>query len=206
MAQSLQSFHFNPIKLGQILRQLAKERDISQSKMASETGLSYDTIGNVYSGKIVKTPFEYVFKICIVLGLPFEAIMVIMLKQEDIDFRDRVLLYDTYKDDAVPVADVLPSMAPSPFSDEVVETAIVQAENTSAPVDIPFGYYTKEEVKDMIADATRQKEIEISYLKLICEKHDAHINDLKEQHRNERNTGDKYRALLQHALGMKTTD
>lgn len=206
MTQPLQSFHFNPIKLGEILRQLAKERDISQSKMASETGLSYDTIGNVYTGKIVKTPFEYVFKICVVLGLPLETIMVIMLKHEDIDFRDRVLLYDTNTDESVPVSDVLPSMAPSTISEEVLETAIEQSENKFAPVDIPFGYYTKEEVKDMIADATRQKEIEINYLKLICEKHDAHINDLKEQHRNERNTGDKYRALLQHALGMKATD
>ena len=49
------------------------------------------------------------------LETPIEVLMLLMLKDEDIDFAEQVLLYDTKEDEAVPSTDVesVPSSVPS---------------------------------------------------------------------------------------------
>lgn len=123
MAQTLESYHFNPRKAGQIFRQLCKERGISQASLAAQTGTSYDTVGNVFAGKVQDIPFERVFKFCCVLRIPIESYMMLMLKDEDIDFTDRVLLYDSHEDEIIPASDIDPAQATAPVPDTVVAVA-----------------------------------------------------------------------------------
>lgn len=124
MPDSLISFHFNPRKSGQIFKQLCKERGVSQAVLAAKTGTSYDTVGNVFSGKVQDIQFERVFKFCTALGVPLEVYMMMMLKDENIDFEDQVLLYNPQKDDVTPVSDMESTQIPSPVSDAVVAAAV----------------------------------------------------------------------------------
>lgn len=211
MPQSLEMFHFNPVKFGLIAKQSAKEKGISQASMAARTGLSYDTVGNIYTGKIQKFAFEHVFKICVVLGMSLEVMELLLLKDEEIDFMDGVLLYDTAADDVVPVQDVLPSMTPGPVTDTVMDTAIEATEKPKDNADIPYGFYTKDEVMERVEHATKHLSVEIDHLRSalksaeeknerhisdLKEQHRKHIDDLKEQHQNERATGEKHREWM----------
>lgn len=193
MPHSIVSFHFSPYKIGQILRQYAKERNISQTSMQAKTGLSYDTIGNIYAGKVQKIPFEYLFKFCIVMEIPIEVIMMLMLKDEDIDFKDKVLLYDTVEDVSVPVADAVPSLIAGPVPDEVADAAVAVAaaapvlDAAAAAADLGRGYYTEEDINSVI--------------KRVKEQHSAHINDLKSAFEQEREAHRRHCEQL-HALAM----
>jgi DNA-binding Xre family transcriptional regulator len=211
MPQSLEMFHFNPVKFGLIVRQMAKEKRISQATMAARTGMSYDTVGNIYTGKIQKFPFEYVFKMCVVMEVSIEVLMLLMLKDEDVNFSERVLLYDTQKDEVVPVPDVLPSMIPGVVTDAVADTAMEAAGAQRDTAATLSGYYTEEEVTERIDRATGHLTSEIDhlreiiktnderherYVRDITEQHRAHISDLKEQQQHERATGEKHREWI----------
>lgn len=192
MSYSLVSYHFNPYKIGQIVKQYAKNRGISQTVMASKTGLSYDTVGNIYAGKVQKIPFEYIFKICVVLAIPVEVIMMLMLKDEDIDFEDEVLLYDTSEDKPVPVSDAVPTLIAGSVPDAVADTVVAVAavvpaiEATGAAHDIsPALSY------DDISDAVEKVR---SY-------YEAHIQDLKEAFEKERESHERHCKQL-HELAM----
>lgn len=192
MSYSLVSFHFNPFKLGQVCKQYAKDRGISQAVMAARTGLSYDTVGNIYAGKVQKIPFEYVFKICVVLGIPVEVVMMLMLKDEDIDFADQVMLYNTVEDKTVPVPDAVPDLIPGPVPDSVADTAIAVAASVtpiepSAAVDPLRGCYTPDDLH-MIIDR-------------INAAHSAHVQDLKTQFDLEREAHASHDAKL-HEITM----
>lgn len=183
MAFSLESFHFNPIKFGQIVKQYAKERGISQGTMAARTGMSFDALGNLYGGKVQKPAFETVFKICVVLGVPVEVIMMLMLKDEDIDFGDKVLLYDTNQDTVVKAVNAVPSFVPDAVPDTVAEKA------TAVAAAMPTGSV----VEHVATTALSLDELKAA--------HAAHVADLKEVIANEREVHARHCEQL-HALAM----
>lgn len=186
MAYSLASFHFNPIKFGQICKQYAKDRGISQASMAANTGLSYDTVVNIYQGKVQKIPFEYVFKMCVVLAIPIEVVMMIMLKDEEIDFLDQVMLYNTVEDVVVPVEEAVPTLVPAETPEAVVETAaqvtaampVVEASVARSDAGHNAGSYTAEELHTIIGK--------------INDAHNAHLDDLRTAHAREQEAAEKH--------------
>lgn len=188
MAESLESYHVNTVKVGVILRQMAKEKHISQEKMSAKTGLSYDTVGNIYAGKTQKLPLEYFLKICIILETSFESMILLMLKDEDIDFADRILTYDARKDIEVPVLDVLPSMTPGVVPDAVTDTAAAVTIATSAMEEPSTTEVIHTDDLKPIVDAIRHE-------------YEAHIADLKEQLTSER-TANAIHAEQLHSLAM----
>lgn len=188
MAESLESYHVNTIKVGAVLRQMAKEKHISQEKMSAKTGLSYDTVGNIYAGKTQKLPLEYFMKICIILETSFESMILLMLKDEDIDFADRILTYDARKDIEVPVLDVLPSMTPGVVPDAVTDTAAAVTIATSAMDAAPMSEVAHTDDLKPIVDAIRHE-------------YEAHIADLKEQLASER-AANAIHAEQLHSLAM----
>lgn len=172
MSHNIVTFHFNPLKCGQIIRQYAKNRGISQEVLAARIGISYDTMGNIYAGKVQKIPFEYLFKISVVLAVPLEVLMMLMLKDEDIDFADQVLLYDTVDDKAVPVEDAVPTMVAGSVPESVADAA------ASAP---PMESAHHDEAHTYHVHADHQALIDI-----LNAAHAAHIQDLKAQFAHER--------------------
>lgn len=212
MPKSLEMFHFDPVKFGLIVKQCAKEKGVSQTCLAARTGLSYDTIGNIYAGKIQKFAFEHLFKICIVLEMSVEVMMLLLLKDEEIDFEEQILLYDTAADDLVSVQEVLPSMVPGPVPETVADTAIEATEHRKGSMESSYGYFSREEVMEQIQGATEQLNSEVEHLQKslqdnkeqhekhiadLKEQHAKHIADLKEQQNNEREVGKQQREWLQ---------
>ena len=167
MTHTLESFHFNTKKSGEIFKTLCKERGITRSVLAARSGLAYDTVDNCLKGRS-EISFERVFKFCTILGMPIENYMLLLLKDEDYDFADDVLLYDLKADDTTPISDATVPEIPAPVPDAVADAAAAVA--TSAPVPpsatAPV-VYTREEM-----DAV---------LELQERKHAAHVADLKEQ-------------------------
>ena len=90
MAKSLKTFHFDAKKSGSILKEWAKSAGMSYQRVADETAYSYDTINNSLSGKIVELSLERVFKIATCTGHSVCEYIRLMLKDEDIDFADRI--------------------------------------------------------------------------------------------------------------------
>lgn len=131
MTYDLVHFHFNPIKTGQIIKQLCNDRGMSMSSLAKKTGITYDTMDNIFRGRVQDVKFEVLFKICCTLGLPIEVLMLLMLKDEDIDFMDHVLLYDNKEDEAIPVTDI--DSVPSSVPDTVIAAAEAVAATESNP-------------------------------------------------------------------------
>lgn len=154
MSYTLDAFHFSAEKSAKILRQYCKERNVSHSTLAKCTGCSYDTIGNVLSGKIQDLTFERVFKICVVLGVPVEAYMLLMLKDEDITFADDVLLYDPehggelhVQGTALPVGGIIPD------SVAAVATPGLHDQRTMIPLDVEM--YSRDELQAVLDRVTR---------------------------------------------------
>lgn len=208
MAQTLVQFHFNPIKFGQIVKATAKEKGISQSTLSSNTGLSYDTVGNIYGGKVQKVPFEYVFKICVVLGVPIEVVMMLMLKDEDINFLDDVLLYDTQDDTTVSMPETVPTLVAGPVSDTVANAAIAATITVPAQADPQASYYTLDDLNRAVDQANAKYEAIIAHLKEsrahLIQQHDRHIADLKAQQEAERTTAERYQRLLYRLIDSIT--
>ena len=134
MSYSLRDFHFSPVKLGQILKQLRLDKDISVSYISKHTGITRDTLDNILSGDVRDVKFEQIFKLCCVLEIPIEVLLLLMLKDEDIDFVDQVLLYDNKEDEAIPATDI--NTVPSSIPNTVVAAAeaVAAADNPPDPV------------------------------------------------------------------------
>lgn len=145
MSYSLRDFHFNPIKLGQILKQLRQDKDISVAYISKRTGITRDTLDNIFSGDVRDVKFEQIFKLCCVLEIPIEVLLILMLKDEDIDFMDQVLFYDNKEDESIPATDI--STVPSSVPDTVVAAAeaVAAADNPPDPV------RTSAEIPDNVA-------------------------------------------------------
>ena len=136
MPCTLQEFHFNSIKLGQIIKQLCADKKIKASYICKCTGITRDTFDNIIRGFVHDIKFEQLFKICCVLEIPVAVIEALMIKDEDIDFADQIVYYDAANGEILPIADV--DAAQIPVSDTVVAVAeaVAAAENPPAPVHV----------------------------------------------------------------------
>ena len=141
MPQTLEQFHFNAVKLGQILKQFCIDKHVSKTVLAKETGISRDTIKHIFTGSVQEIPFEKLFKICVVLGVPMVVIEMLMIKDEDIDFADRIVLYDTTTGAALPVTEVDTEQIAVPDTVVAVAEAVAATER---PVEPPHQQTTDE--------------------------------------------------------------
>lgn len=137
MACSLDKFHFNSVKLGQILRQFAEQSGVGKGSLSRMTGISRDTITNIYSGDTQEVSFEKVFKICVALGIPMIAIEKLVVMDEDIDFADKIVMYDTASGDVLPATEVDIKAMPVPETVVAVAEAVAAADNPPDPVRKP---------------------------------------------------------------------
>lgn len=178
MAISLQQYHFNSIKFGEITKQYAKSRGISKAALAGRVGVSYDTMDCVYRGSVQKISFELVFKIACVLAVPMEVIAMLWIKDDDIDFREMILHYDANHDKTVLVPNDMPSFVP----DAVADTAAAVA--ASEP---PLA----------VIETTQQHHAETDRLEAV---YAAHVADLREQLAHERAITAKYQDMMQELV------
>lgn len=117
--KTLAAFHFDPKKSGQIFKDAAKEKGLSHQKVADLTGITYDTVSNSFGGKINELSFERVFKFCAAFGIPVDAYIMMMLQDENIDFSERVLFFDSIREQAVSYAQVSPEPTPGTHAQDV---------------------------------------------------------------------------------------
>lgn len=90
MAQDLKNFHFDQDKSGRILNGWAKDAGVSIKTLGDDTGYTFDTINNSLHGKIKDLSLERVFKIATRTGHSVCEYILLMLKDEDIDFADQI--------------------------------------------------------------------------------------------------------------------
>lgn len=133
MSYTLRDFHFNPIKLGQIIKQFCAEKDVRASYVCKQTGITRDTFDNILRGSVHDIKFEQLFKICCVLEIPVAVIEMLMIRDEDIDFADQVVMYDAANNDVLPVSDVDAEQVPVPTTVVAVAEAVAAAENPPQP-------------------------------------------------------------------------
>lgn len=133
MSCTLRDFHFNPVKLGQIIKQLCAEKEIKPSYICKCTGITRDTYDNIIRGAVHDVKFEQLFKICCVLEIPVAVIEMLMIRDEDIDFADQVVMYDAANNDVLPVSDVDAEQVPVPTTVVAVAEAVAAAENPPQP-------------------------------------------------------------------------
>ena len=138
MSYTLSDFHFNPIKLGQIIKQLCAEKKIKPAYICKCTGITRDTFDNILRGFVHDIKFEQLFKICCVLETPVAVIEALMIKDEDIDFADQIVYYDAANGEVLPASDV--DAAQMPVSDTVVAVAeaVAATENPPQPAKSPL--------------------------------------------------------------------
>lgn len=137
MPQNLVQFHFNPSKLGQILLQFSLQYNVNKSALSKKTGISRDTITNIFSGDTQEVSFEKLFKICCVLGVPMVVIEKLMVQDEDIDFADKIVMYDTSSGDVLPATEVDIGKMPVPETVLAAAEAVAAADNPPDPVRRP---------------------------------------------------------------------
>ena len=133
MACSLDKFHFNSVKIGQILERFAKERGIGKGALSRMIGVSRDTLTNIFSGDTQEVSFEKVFKICVALGVPMIAIEKLAVLDEDTDFAARIVMYDTASGDVLPATEIDIKEMQVPETVVAVAEAVAAVENPSTP-------------------------------------------------------------------------
>lgn len=145
MPQDLVTYHFNPIKTGQIFKQLRMDKGMSISSAAKRCGLTYDTVDNIERGRVQDIKLEAFLKLCCVYEQPMIMIVLLMLKGDDIDFIDKVLLYDNKTGGTLSASifDSVPSIVP--------DTAVVAAEAVAATDTHPIPVRTAAENPDNVA-------------------------------------------------------
>lgn len=134
MSYTLRDFHFNPIKLGQIIKQLCAEKDVRPSYMCKQTGITRDTFDNILRGSVHDIKFEQLFKICCVLEVPITVIETLLIKDEDIDFNDQIVYYDTQSGNVLPVSEVDAEQLPVSNTVVAVAEAVAATEKPPEPV------------------------------------------------------------------------
>lgn len=136
MIYNLAGYHFNQLKTGQIFKQLRQATGMSITSAAKKTGITSDTIENIERGLVQGIKFEAFFKLCVAYGTSMEAVTLLMLAGDDIDYRDQIMLYQPKEDSVIP-ADVLDSV-PSVVPDTAVAAAeaVAAAKNPPAPAHV----------------------------------------------------------------------
>lgn len=120
--QSLYNYKLNLVKTGVILQELRDSRKMSRSYVADSIGVSTDVIGNLEKG-LGGLSLERSIKLCVLYEIPIVALELLIVKDEDIDFRDSILVYDHQNDDATPITDKSVPEVPGVIPDSVVEAA-----------------------------------------------------------------------------------
>lgn len=98
--KTLVSFHFNPQKSGQILKDWAKGAGMSYQRIAEATGYTYDTINNSFAGRINEISLERVFKVATCTGHSVTEFIALMLQDEDISFAPEAALIIGHTEEA----------------------------------------------------------------------------------------------------------
>lgn len=131
MIYNLAGYHFNQLKTGQIFKQLRQATGMSITSAAKKTGITSDTIENIERGLVQGIKFEAFFKLCVAYGTSMEAVTLLMLAGDDIDYRDQIMLYQPKEDSVIPadVLDSVPSVVP--------DTAVAAAEAVAAAKNPP---------------------------------------------------------------------
>jgi DNA-binding Xre family transcriptional regulator len=101
--------------------------------VCKQTGITRDTFDNILRGSVHDIKFEQLFKICCVLEIPVAVIEMLMIRDEDIDFADQVVMYDAANNDVLPVSDVDAEQVPVPTTVVAVAEAVAAAENPPTP-------------------------------------------------------------------------
>lgn len=159
MPYNLANYKMDQIKAGVIIQELRHSRHISRARLAGEIGVSNDVMENIEKGRGGLT-FERAMKICAVLKIAIIAFVLLLIKDEEIDFRDAILVYDHQNDDMTPVTDESVPEIPGAIPNKVVEAA--------AAVDpTPPAYQQDAHGPDAHA-----------LLDAVTHAHDAHIADL----------------------------
>lgn len=153
MSYNLRTFHFNPVKLGQILKLLMQERNVRASHISRATDITRDTIDNILTGKVHDVKFEQLFKFCCVLEVPMTVVESLMIKDEDIDFADQIVYYDTQSGDVLPMSEV--SVEQLPVSPAVVAVAEAVAAADKPPEPAPNTKTTDEYIAFLQAHIDR---------------------------------------------------
>ena len=133
MACSLAQFHFNSVKLGQILMHFAEERGIGKGALSRMTGISRDTITNIFNGDTQEVSFEKVFKMCVAFGVPMIAFEKLGVLDEDTDFADKIVMYDIASGEVLPATVVDIKSMPVPETVVAVAEAVAAVDNSSQP-------------------------------------------------------------------------
>lgn len=149
MSYDLVGFHFNPVKTGQILKQFRLDKGMSISSVAKRTGLTYDTIDNIERGRVLDIKFETLFKLCCAYETSVEAVMLLMLTDMPISFRELIMLYSPKDDKILPLSsiDSTPGVVP--------DTAVAAAEAVAAAAAPPDPIRKSAENPDHIAALLR---------------------------------------------------
>ena len=188
MSVSLEHYRINPVKFGQIIRVYAEERGISQAAMAKRAGCSGDTIGHIYAGHAKKSPtFELVMKFSVILGVPIEVLELLCVKDEDVDFIERVPLYDPIRDEIIKPLEDVPSMSPAVVPDAVAATA------SAIAAAMPTSTIAESVPQPASADA-------------LVASYEARIADLKEQLAHERAASERHLSMLQAMVARLCDD
>ena len=152
MACTLDKFHFNSVKIGQILERFAKERGVGKGTLSRMIGVSRDTLTNIFSGDTQEVSFEKVFKICVALGIPMIVVEKLAVLDEDTDFVHRIVMYDTASGEVLPATEVDISEMPVPETVVAVAEAVAAVEN---PPPTPHAHTTEEYIAFLQAHIDR---------------------------------------------------
>lgn len=137
MPCSLADFHFNSVKLGQILQRFAEQCGMGKGAVSRMTGISRDTITNIYNGDTQEVSFEKVFKMCVAFGVPMIAFEKLGVLGEDTDFAHKIVMYDIASGEVLPATNVDIKSMPVPDTVVAVAEAVAAADNPTDPVRRP---------------------------------------------------------------------
>ena len=150
MPESLKEFHFSAAKSANIIRQYIEERNTTPLKLSNRTGITYDTIGNILSGKVRDIKFEQLFKICVALAIPLEVYEQLMINGEDIDFADEILLYSPRHDEVIPATDKELSVDSTIIPESVAAVATPTPSPQGGIASVEVDTYSRDELRAML--------------------------------------------------------
>ena len=162
----METYKLDLVKTGVILQGLRSMRKMSRTFVAESIGVTNDVIRNIEKG-LGGVTLERAIKLCALYEMPIIALVLLILKDADIDFRDRILVYDHKNDDVTPITDESVPEVPGVLPESVVEAAeSIEADSTApthgvvlsdpqAVLDAVIGVHG-EHIADLHAEIARQ--------------------------------------------------
>lgn len=93
---TLETYHLNPVRSGQILRTFIEQSPYSQRQTAELIGISYDTLTNSLAGRSQQLSLEKAFKVCVLTGHSMEEYLRLLIADDPVDFADRIVYSSDY--------------------------------------------------------------------------------------------------------------